>query len=566
MPRTALFSHLQHLVALARFGRQHGLRDPAAIRAAARAASGDPSRREALSALAATLAATALPLGTSGCNKGRRIAIVGGGVAGVHCAYRLNQGELACTLFEAEDRLGGRMFTGRDQFLDGQICELGGELIDTNHATLWQLSEELGIALDDRQGGAYADLEVETFWVDGALVSAETLLDQLIEVVDDIQADYDAAESDDDAYAALDVESLTDWLERRIPRAQYAELHVVLDVAYRGEYGLENDEQSALNLIYLLGLSTDAFYIFGDSDERYHTHLGNDTFVTEMAATLPEGTVALSHRLTRAEGDGPYQLTFDTPDGEVTETFDKVVFALPYSVLRTLDIADLTLTDEKRQIVMELGYGTNAKVMAGFSRPVWREDHGASGTATADLPFQQSWDSSLGQAGDSAILTNFLGGDQGVASGEGTAEGWIEQEVLPGLDLVFPGTADAFTGTAVRMHWPTVASALGSYTCYRPGQWTWWSLEGEQEGDLHFCGEHTSPDFQGWMEGAAESGARVAEEIFADLGEPVPEAMRGLSRLRRAMPPIGRDGRNALRSLRERREILQAWAALHGRG
>ena len=38
-----------------------------------------------------------------------------------------------------------------------------------------------------------------------------------------------------------------------------------------------------------------------------------------------------------------------------------------------------------------------------------------------------------------------------------------------------------------------------------------------REGNLHFCGEHTS-EFQGFMNGAVESGERVAQEVLAHSG------------------------------------------------
>jgi monoamine oxidase len=568
MARSAVFHRLQQLVALARFARAHELDDPASIRAAAaRAAERGPTRRDVLGGLAGALTVAAVP-GSSGCNNDdgppseARVAIVAGGIAGVLCAHRLAEAGVQATVYEATDRVGGRMYTGRDLYPEGQVCELGGELIDSNHATLFAIAEELGLVLDDRFGGPYATLRPETFWVDGAEVDDDTLLMQLVAVVDEIQADFDAAESDDAAYEALDVESLSAWLDRRLPIDTYRELHVVLDVAYRGEYGLENDEQSALNLIYLLGLETDAFRIFGDSDERWHVHTGSDSLVTELAALLPEGTLALEHRLVAARGSGPFTLTFETADGEHTVEVDKVVFALPFSILRGVDTADLALGDEKREIIDTLGYGTNAKVMAGFSRPVWREDHGALGSATTDLAFQQAWDTSLGQDGATAILTNFLGGQAGLDAGEGTAEDWVQSVTLPGLEEVYPGTAAAYTaGSAQRMHWPTVPTQRGSYTCYRPGQWAFWSLEGEREGDLHFCGEHTSADFQGWMEGAAESGERVASEILEDLGVELSSALQRRAELQRLLPPIPRQGaRNALRLLRARRAVHGAWA------
>lgn len=566
MARSAAFHRLQQLVALARFARAHHLDDPASIRAAAaQAAERAPTRREVLGGLAGALAVASLPSG-SGCGGDEgpsgdaRIAIVGGGIAGMLCAHRLAEAGVEATVYEATDRVGGRMYTGRDLYPEGQVCELGGELIDSNHATLLALADELGLVLDDRLGGPYAALRPETYWVDGMEVDDDTLLMQLVAVIDEIQADFDAAESDDAAYAALDVETLEAWLERRLPIATYRELHVVLDVAYRGEFGLESREQSALNLVYLLGLETDAFRVFGDSDERWHVHTGNDSYFTELGALLPPGTVALEHRLVAARGSGPFSLTFETPEGEHTVEVDKVVLALPFSILRELDTAELALSAEKREIIDTLGYGTNAKVMAGFSRPVWREDHGALGTITTDLPLQQAWDTSLGQDGTTAILTNFLGGQAGLDAGDGTAEDWVTSVTLPGLEEIYPGATAAYTaGSAVRMHWPTVPTQKGSYTCYRPGQWAFWSLEGEREGDVHFCGEHTSADFQGWMEGGAESGERVASEILDDLGVELPSSLQRRATLQRLLPPIPREGRNALRVLRARRAVYRAW-------
>ena len=86
------------------------------------------------------------------------------------------------------------------------------------------------------------------------------------------------------------------------------------------------------------------------------------------------------------------------------------------------------------------------------------------------------------------------------------------------------------------MHWPSYEHTQGSYTCYRPGQWSFWGSEGLREGNLHFCGEHTSADFQGWMEGGAETGAMVAAEILDDLGLDYPAQLQALMSIKGALP------------------------------
>ena len=75
----------------------------------------------------------------------------------------------------------------------------------------------------------------------------------------------------------------------------------------------------------------------------------------------------------------------------------------------------------------------------------------------------------------------------------------------------------------------------GSYACYLPGQAGFSGVEGERVGNLHFCGEHTSVEFQGYMNGGVESGERVAGEILGDLG-----VQRGAGREREREAPVVR--------------------------
>jgi monoamine oxidase len=361
-------------------------------------------------------------------------------------------------------------------------------------------------------------------------VSDAALLEDFKQVAPAMLRDMENADADDDAFAALDQTTLLAYLDEVVPPTRYPALHAVLVSAYRGEFGLECGEQSALNLIYLIGSDEpEPFRIFGKSDERYHVHGGNDQVTTALADALGE-RIETEQRLVAARSTGATcSVTLEHADGErKTLSFGRVVFALPFTMLRQIDLTDLELSEEKRAMIEELGYGTNAKVMGAFSSRVWRTEHGALGSITSDLPLQQTWDTSIGQAGESGLLTNFLGGERGVASGTGRAEDWYTAQ-LPDIESVYPGSTDAYiAGSAVRMHWPSYEFTRGSYTCYRPGQWSFWTLEGVAEGNLHFCGEHTSPEFQGWMEGGAETGGRVAKEILDAFAVKVPDALAAL--------------------------------------
>ncbi len=136
-----------------------------------------------------------------------------------------------------------------------------------------------------------------------------------------------------------------------------------------------------------------------------------------------------------------------------------------------------------------------------------------------DLPYQLCWETSRLQPEKTGILTNFTGGRHGLELGEGTQE---EQAIKFTNDLehIFPGIAQKrMNFKQYRALWPTYEWTRGSYSCYRPGQWTaFGGEEGRRVGNLHFAGEHTSESAAGFMEGGCESGERVAEEILAGQG------------------------------------------------
>jgi monoamine oxidase len=559
MARTVLFGKLRRIATLVLAERQ-------SERATADAERGLLTRRQLTWAGAQLAVASALPSCAGGDSArrpgGDRVAVVGAGIAGLHCAYRLQQSGVDVTVYEASTRVGGRMFTAHDVSYDGQLFELGGELIDSDHKALFALAKELGIRLDDRR--ADDGIQADVWFVNGAEVPEATVVEQFTAVAPAMaQASAAAdAEGDDTAFNQLNEMPLADWLDENVPVEDYPELNAILTSAYRGEFGLETPEQSALNLLYLIGSDEpDAFRIFGASDERYHASEGSDAFPTRLAAKLTDGTLHLNSKLTAISGGNERGFTLklsDVKSATVSDVhFDHVVLALPYSVLRNVTL-DVPLSKLKQRIIDELGYGTNAKVIGQFQTRVWRDDSNKSGSVTTDLPLQQAWDSSIGQPGPRGILTNFLGGQAGVDVGDGDAEAYYTG-LLADLDRIFPGTSAAYRAdSARRMHWPSYEFTLGSYTCYKPGQWSFWKHEGEREGNLHFCGEHTSVDFQGWMEGGAETGALVAAEILGDLGLAPSKELADLLHTKSIVPQptFSRGGVHTL-SYRARQRLLQ---------
>ncbi|MCC6620962.1 MAG: FAD-dependent oxidoreductase [Deltaproteobacteria bacterium] len=496
------------------------------------------------------------------------VVIVGAGMAGLHCAYRLKLAGVDAQVVEAASRVGGRMWTKRDGFADGQLCEIGGELIDTPHTIMQSLADELDIALDDLKTTAPVGETAETFYFNGKLVTHEELIAEWAPLAPKLKAAVDLAESDDDEFARLDQLSIPDFL---VEAGAGPLIKEILEVAFTEEYGLEASVQPILNLLYLIDAETvDELVVFGESDERFHTHTGNETFIEKLAAELT-GQIRTHAALTRVapEGEG-YRLTFErqegATDGAAGSTFEltaaHVVLTIPFTLLREVDLSALDLPAAKTALIQELGYGTNAKLMMQFDERVWQTEHNASGAIFSDNGIQTSWDTSRGQSGAHGIITNFVGGNIGVAMGEGTAEERA-QAILPAFDAVFPGMKDAYvTGSAVRMQWPTHPWTKGSYACYLLGQWASYGTEGTRVGGLHFAGEHTSLTWQGYMEGAAESGVFAAIEVLEALGKTVPGALTALVEGRDApLPPeevfgaAARPARSRFRNARRSRAV-----------
>jgi monoamine oxidase len=298
------------------------------------------------------------------------------------------------------------------------------------------------------------------------------------------------------------------------------------------EYGLDSASQGSLNIVYLLGFQPKpvSFSIFGTSDERYHITGGNQRLPQATAGLLttraPTCTINLNTKMTAIAQnvDGTYTLTFTGPSGTFNQVFDRVILTLPFSVLRGLTFSAAGFSSQKTYAIDNLGYGTNSKLQLQFSSRYWNlsgQPWGIAndGTTYVDTAFQGGWDVTRGQAGATGIMVRYAGGTIGASFTEddqGSLDTYAK-DTLSLLEAFFPGITPYYNGiVTLSAPWRN-PDLLGSYACWTVGQYTSIAgLEKLRQAKCHFAGEHCSINFQGFMEGGAEEGARAAQEIQSD--------------------------------------------------
>ena len=267
--------------------------------------------------------------------------------------------------------------------------------------------------------------------------------------------------------------------------------------------------------------------MLGGTDEKWNVEGGNDQIVSGMLAELPVATARTGQQLValRDNGNLTYTCTFDDDGGTTDVVADHVVVTIPFNKLKEVDLERTNLSRLKMTAIDRLTLGNNAKIALQVAGNPWNAD-GYDGNMFAQNLAVSGWDNSVDQPSSTPIFFDYLGGNPGsqlatkygLVKSVGKPPAALIADYLKALEPVFPGFTKAWnSGPRLSLYSdPNINPRLGgAYAQYRVGQYTGFGgIEGVQEGNVHFAGEHTSPDFQGFMEGAVTSGERAASEIL----------------------------------------------------
>jgi monoamine oxidase len=471
-----------------------------------------------------------------------RVVIVGAGIAGLGCAYRLwTRYGIRAQIYEFNSVPGGRIKTLRGYFGDGQLVEEHAEFINPEHTETLALARRFGLHLDNTdkyRPGTHPSRETMRFhgrrWSQAALDRDWHEWGwKLFHHAANVTAPWPQLHNSSNAGGRrFDHMSVTEWVDTYIPGGAASEFGAVCIAAVLDEYGGPPGEMSALNLVYLLGLDSSTASgnqphgepQLGGADEKWHIHGGNDQLISGLLSRLPAGALHLGERLVAIRRrSGGYRCSFQCAGGTKDVAADHVVLAIPFTLLRQVDLAEAAISRLHARAIREEPLGSNSKMFLQFSSRVWNAE-GVTGNCFDDGVVQGGWDATSYQPGQEGILVALPGGDNaldwgrryGLRGHSGRPPERMIDAYLRGFDLLFPRVSRAFNGRSYFVWSPGDPHILGAYSYLAVGQYTAFNgIQGVRQGNLHFAGEQTSLNFQGYIEGALRSGYRCAAEVGA---------------------------------------------------
>lgn len=478
------------------------------------------TRRALIKGIAAAGMASALPR-PAHAFAGGRVAIIGGGIAGLSALHHLCEAGIEAHIYEGRSRTGGRMYTHRPA--SGPWFEVGGQLVNTDHDDMQKLCARFGVKLVDRKADPHQTLILG----DGRLLGEAELAEALRPIAAQIDRDSARLDKDFDRVAAeLDRMSIEDYLDKHKALIGEPWIRELLEATSRTEYGVEPAYASAVELVFNLPtVEGDRIEVLGESDERYVMQGGSSSLVEAMTDHYAD-RITTGKRLARIESArGGVRLGF--LDGSSAEA-ERVIVAVPAPLLRQIDWR-VPLPPVWRAFVAEVGLGHNEKVQAATATTPWKAAMGVGGElwqTSAEAGWALGWDGSVHPAEGAVtpVWTWFLGGDE-VTRGATEAPSAASARYAGSAAPAIPGL-EAAAGPFARTNWHAQALTLGAYVNFRPGQVTRFArllcVESDNPAEAHvpsagrifFAGEHLSEAYPGYMNGGAQTG-RVAAQAIA---------------------------------------------------
>jgi monoamine oxidase len=426
----------------------------------------------------------------------REIIVVGGGFAGLSAAFELSSVGYKVTVLEAQTRVGGRVKTLRN-LIPGRVAEGGAELIGSNHHAWLSYQHQFHLHLTDVLEPPNAPVILGGWRLsspEAAVLGAEFLKATRI-------LDREARSINPDtpwtSPMARSLDRLS--LEAKIGQLPVSQLSkLALREQLETDNGVPAERQSYLGVLAMIkGGGCKSYW---EDTEVYRCREGNDELAKQFRKRLPKRSVRFNSTVRKINlKKSPVEVTLT---GGESLTADDVVLAAPPSVWKKIKITPALPGRYQGQ------FGKNVKFLMDVRKNSWKP---LSPAVTTDGPVDLTWQGTDQQPGPRASLVCFSGSKDAE-----TCRKWKnrKKEYLARTSAVYPGIIRGMRSSKF-MDWVGNKWTRGSYSFPAPGEVTTTAplLRKPFEKHLHFSGEHTCNAFVGYMEGALQSGLRVAEAL-----------------------------------------------------
>jgi monoamine oxidase len=433
-----------------------------------------------------------------------RVLIIGAGFSGLACAFELQGAGAEVIVFEARNRLGGRVLSV-DSFIKKRVVEAGGELIGSNHPTWVTYADRFGLHFDDvvepeperspimLNGRIYQNKALVELW--DSIRNAMSLMNKDARTVN-LKAPWETPDAGRLDSLSLEKVSRTWSLDRNTRQGLLALIG--------------NDNAASPKHASYLGVITS---VAGGGVEKYWTETevfrcrgGNQRLAFKLASAIGADRIHLGAPVEQIHlGQQHVSLTA----GGTTYEGDLVVLTVPPSAWKNFSV------NPKIPATYQVQGGVAVKYLSNVKRPFWLAD-GLAANSLSNGPIGATWEGTEAQRSDPnepACLTVFSGG---VAAQRCLAiSPKIRTEVLGRkLEKIYPGYM-ANLDRSMFMNWPADKYTLCGYTSPGLGEVTTkYPLLSEGFAErMFFAGEYTSLFFPGYMEGGLHSGAVLAKRL-----------------------------------------------------
>lgn len=453
---------------------------------------------------------------------GVSVLVAGAGLAGLSAARDLARWGANVTVVEARERIGGRVLTARDGFAGEQHAEAGGDMIDEGQDAIRDLAADLGLSLvrilrsgwgfvtstgrgpsTAGQRPAAAGRRPNAAGRPSTGHSVASGWARLADALSDVSQAYRFAEKRWDTPIATELArcSVARWLDETGADRSLRDTAMAL----RGFFLADPDELSLLSLVDQFSGDTATL------GKMYRIKGGNELLAIRLAAGLGDRVHAGVEVLAVSQRGKRVQVAVRHRYQTSQLTVDYVVLALPATLLRRIPLTP-ALPVRQHEAVARLKYGRATKTLLQFPNRFWRAP-GHPRAFGSPLAFGAVWDGNEEQRGRCGILALMAGG----AASDATAD-LVARNGVNGLArwLEWLGSRKTHVTASRQVRWEADAWSRGGYavfdTSFDPSLRSWLALPHHR---LFFAGEHTSVAWQGYMNGAVESGRRAAAEVAA---------------------------------------------------